>query len=74
MPQATDQLRGAMFRRFGDHIGEAGPIAFLEERGYTLRRDFFWDAPDREPTVDENECILFLIQEWDFGGLARERR
>ena len=67
MPSATEELRNLWH---GPREWYA--IDFLERRGYKLRRDFFWDPPDREPTHDENSAINFLFYEWDFGGIVEK--
>ncbi len=48
-------------------------MGVLLSRGYVLRRDFHWTppTPDHEVTDREEDAILYLIQEWDFGGLVR---
>jgi hypothetical protein len=73
MPQASDELRAEMDRRFGDSIDSQGPIKFLRERGWTLNRDWTWSKPGMtlgNMPRDEFECVLFLIHEWDFGGVT----
>lgn len=75
MPQASDALRDKMRDRFGSEVDESGPIRFLEGAGYKLNRDWTWTPKDGvaslgEMTRDEFECLLFLVHEWDFGGLA----
>ena len=72
MPQATATLRKTMDRYFGDGISDAGPIAFLKRQGYTLSEGWEWlkPTPTHKPTVKEMLCIMFLIEEWDFGGIA----
>lgn len=75
MPQASDETRAKMERMFGDPISEAGPIQYLKSAGYKLRRDWHWEpkpgvAELRDMTRDEFDCLLFLVHEWDFGGLA----
>lgn len=76
MPQADDTLREKMFQRFGDHVDEAGPMQFLQDAGYTLSRDWTWSKPGvtrtEEMTEGEYECLIFLVNEWDFGGLEGE--
>lgn len=72
MPQSSDERRAKMGEYFGDEVSDAGPTAFLIEQGYVLRRDWYWNAPDRIRTADdisekENECLCFMIEEWDFG-------
>ncbi len=50
--------------------GEA--TAYLRAQGYQLTPDFYWlkPTPDHEPTEREADAIVYLIQEWDFGGIA----
>jgi len=75
MPQASDEDRAEMERRFGDPVDSEGPMRFLRDRGWTLHCDWtwskpgqgFWDIPD-----DEVECINFLADEWDFGGVRED--
>lgn len=71
MPMASDRQRELMFKWFGDHVSEAGPIKCLESRGYVLRRDWLWEKPTPSHTIHEieRECLQFLIDEWDFGGI-----
>lgn len=75
MPQASDELRQQMKDRFGDAIGEEGPMKFLQDAGYVLTREWTWKpkqgvADLKGMTRDEFDCLLFLVHEWDFGGLA----
>jgi len=72
MPTASDELRARMKERFGCPVGDAGPISYLEGQGYILNRDWTWAHPkvssaDDIPTA-EWDCIVFLCDEWDFGG------
>ena len=70
MPQASTELQQKMISRFGD-IGDGGPIAYLEAKGYILLGDWLW-LPlyiDRDPNILEWDCIDFLVDEWDFGGV-----
>lgn len=78
MPQATAELQQLMKERFGDPISDAGPIKFLEDAGYKLMRGWQWEPKTgvkvlKDMTQPEWECLLFLIQEWDFGGLVDGR-
>lgn len=47
---------------------------YLEDRGYKLTRQFFWQqpSPDHEPTQNEMEAMYYLIAEWDYGGIETE--
>jgi hypothetical protein len=74
MPQADDKLRAKMKVMFGSEIDEQGPIKFLTDAGFTLGKDWTWSKPGVtelwELAPDEFACIQFLVDEWDFGGLA----
>ncbi len=77
MPQASEELRGRMNKRFGDPISEAGPIKYLEDAGYVLTPNWRWKPKSgvkdlKDMTRDEFECLLFLIHEWDFGSLIND--
>ena len=73
MPQASDELRNIMQQRFGT-IDEAPVTAHLESQGYTLTRDWTWKKEGvndlKDMTRFDFECLMFLVHEWDFGGLA----
>lgn len=70
MPTAPDDLRDKMIKWFGN-IDLFGPVAFLRSRGYTLTEDWYWQLPVPAHTIskEEFECMIFLQQEWDYGGL-----
>lgn len=74
MPQASDELRAEMERRFGDPVSDAGPMKFLEARGWTLNRDWTWSKPGvtnyGQMPRDEFECMMFLVHEWDMAGIS----
>lgn len=72
MPQASDDLRARMFRYFGDEIDDVGPIEFLQSHGFVCTKGWEWIKPCESHTISEDEswCLQFLIEEWDFGGLA----
>jgi len=66
MPQASQTLRENIIRRFGD-LDTRGPIAFLANAGYSIDENFFIVTDkNRALTADEEECVRFLIDEWDF--------
>lgn len=73
MPQADDDLRARMRKRFGD-IDLTGPQLFLKAAGYELTDEWDWRKPGvtdlKQMTRDEFECLLFLNHEWDFGTLS----
>lgn len=72
MPSASHELHELMFNWFGDAIDSEGPMAFLESHGFKLRQDWHWEPPVPAHTCSyyEWQCIIFLIEEWDFGGLV----
>lgn len=72
MPTSSDEMRHLMSCWFGGNgIADGPPIAFLESRGYKLTPGWTWQPPVPHHTVsqEEKKCIIFLIEEWDFGGL-----
>ncbi len=46
-------------------------MEFLESQGFKLLRDWTWAPPsmNHKLTDREEDALLYLIQEWDFGGL-----
>lgn len=70
MPQSTDELRKIMVDRFGS-IMTTGPEQFLESRGYVLSPGWTWSKPGftRRADIpqDEWQCLVFLVEEWDYG-------
>lgn len=59
---------------FGSEVSDDGPITFLERSGYKINpKTFCWSKPGVtelwEMTRDEFTCLVFLIDEWDYGGL-----
>lgn len=42
-------------------------IEYLESRGYKLTRDWCWLAPRREMIEREEDAIIYLIEEFDYG-------
>ncbi len=72
MPQASDELRMKMMRRFGS-MDTVGPEGYLKQAGYTLGTNYFWSpkvgvVEYKDMTRDEFDCLLFLVHEWDYGG------
>jgi hypothetical protein len=70
MPQASDEDRAQMQQWFGDGIDDHGPHAYLESHGWTLLRGWLWQPPVPYHSVScyELACVMFLINEWDYGG------
>lgn len=65
MPQATEELR----KRW-DGPSEFKAMNHLYMRGFKLTPQWEWTAPPGvQVTEEDRSAILFLIQEWDFGGL-----
>ena len=52
--------------------GEGKALDYLERRGWILCPDWTWRWADcdvhREPTSAEENAMLWLIHEWDYGG------
>lgn len=71
MPQASDELRMTMMRRFGS-MDTVGPEDYLKKAGYSLTSDSQWRPKAgvvyyKDMTRDEFDCLLFLVHEWDYG-------
>lgn len=66
MPQATDEARAEW-----NGPSDETAIKFLKSAGYVLDRSWCWvrPRPDYEPTDKEISAAIFLIDEWDFGGI-----
>ena len=64
MPQTTPE-RAARWPGM-----DSQAMKFLEKQGYKLTRNWRWKLPSENHNVTEKEkdAILYLIQEWDFGG------
>lgn len=75
MPEASPELRAKMKDFYGDSIDTSGPQRYLEEQGYVLQPDWFWlpkAGVTKYEDMEEQEwlSLKFLIDEWDYGGLA----
>ena len=68
MPQSTPERR----KRWG--IDDVKATRFLMRRGYERNRAWQWKKPTRDHTItdEESDAIIFLIQEWDDGGLVTD--
>ncbi len=67
MPQATPELQK-------EWETDQKAIAYLEERGYKLTREWAWQTTkDLTFTPKDNRAMWYLITEWDFGGLAPKK-
>lgn len=64
MPQATKELQD----KWGD---DSHAIDYLKGRGYIQTQDWHWFKPKSvgELTAEDESAILYLILEWDYGGL-----
>lgn len=71
MPSSSDRQRDLMTKWFGN-CDTSGPEAFLVSHGFELTRRWMWlpPVPAHNLSNDEKECIIFLIEEWDYGGVA----
>lgn len=66
-PQTTPE-RAARWR------DDQHAMDFLEERGYTLLRNWQWRKPEpgHKATEKELDAIIYLVEEWDFDGIESE--
>jgi len=65
MPQATPELRE-------EWEDDQVAMKYLRDNGYKLLKNWWWLAPDREPTGKELRAIDYMFQEWDFGGFLTQ--
>lgn len=80
MPSTSDDMTEIMKFYFGADDGEPGSNMdykvqeFLISRGYRLTDDGKWEwtppKPYHQVTLKEHLCIQYMIEEWDFGGVA----
>lgn len=66
MPQTTPE-RAARWPGLDSEAME-----FLKKQGFILTANWYWIKPKVGHVLTEREedAIVYLIQEWDFGGLA----
>lgn len=70
MPSATPERQ----ERWPGMDSEA--IKFLEDAGYILTKDWRWIIPEdrnEKPLEREEDAIIYLIEERDFGGWLTKR-
>ena len=71
MPQTNDKRRA----RWPGWDTQA--ILYLESMGYILTEDWRWkhiSDPHNVPTEKEWDAIIYLVEEFDFGGLYEDHR
>ena len=70
MPQATEELRSKICEKFGS-IDDWAVWEFLKSKNYTMK-DFYISPPNplHRSTQEENDCIDFLCEEWDWAYIA----
>jgi hypothetical protein len=66
MPQASEELRS-----YWGGVDDEPAISHLEDAGFILTPHWTWIKPNPDYSLTERDrkAILFLIEEWDFGGL-----
>lgn len=66
MPQALEQSRQEMRLWFGD-IDASGPLSLLALKGFTEKAGLISPpVPSHTLNYVEQQCICFLLDEWDF--------
>lgn len=69
MPQSTQELRD----RWG--LSPKKAVEHLESKGFVLGADNPWEwtfPVGYEPTKEDRDAMIYLIEEWDFGGFRRQ--
>lgn len=77
MPQADQELCNKITSYFPlTGIEPSGPEDFLRNSGWKLHNDWSWSKRGvdhhnmpRTVSVKEWDCLLFLVREWDYGGV-----
>lgn len=75
MPQASDELYALYKFVTNQDDGDSVPgEQFLKSRGYILLKDWTWRMPSKDHFISDYEmiCLRFLVEEWDWGGIAEE--
>jgi hypothetical protein len=49
--------------------GDCEAIGYLESRGFKLTHDWLWLGPRKDLTCREQDALIYLIEEWDYGGV-----
>lgn len=83
MPSASAETDAAMLALFGpegekaESFWEQRAIGLLSGAGYKLVKGEWEPKPGvskwEDMTADEQTCMAYLFEEWDFGGLTTER-
>ena len=75
MPQCSSSLQDIISNYFpGDFVSyDFKCIEFLKNRGYILTKAWCWVKPVPSHSINDEEfnCLQFLIDEWDFGGIEK---
>ena len=72
MPQASEKDRAWARKKFGG-ITDSTIVDWLQSQGYVLNEAWQWRLPpgtnQKNMPKDEVRAIVFLMDEWDYGGL-----
>jgi hypothetical protein len=74
MPSASDELRAKWW--IEDESGipdmETKPITYLYYHGWYLRKDWMWEHHDWRSAIADDDAysaIMYMMHEWDYGGI-----
>lgn len=74
MPSTSQELHNIISKYFPNaECLDNACIKFLESRGFTLTKQWQWikPVPSHTERKEETQCIVFLIEEWDFGDIIK---
>lgn len=73
MPQTSAEIQERIDKFFpsASQSQDFQSTKFLEKAGYILNKNWTWKlpSPDHKITEEEDLCLVYLIEEWDFGGI-----
>lgn len=54
--------------------GDSQAMLYLQAKGFKITKGWLWLAPtsDYNISIFEADAIIYLIEEWDFGGAIME--
>lgn len=78
MPQTSQEILEYMEKHHGEDFDDNRAIHLLKSRGYTVTDKHDWIAPshitEENMPEDDKKLLIYLIEEWDFGGVIYQNK